>query len=69
MTVSNDPLFSNLSAEDANFTEPQEIESLCINCGENGITKLLLTRIPHYKAGLQRRLFEDIGGGLLMLDP
>jgi len=49
MTVSNDPLFSNLSAEDANSTEPQEIESLCINCGENGVTKLLLTRIPHYK--------------------
>lgn len=44
-----DPLFTNLSAEDANSTEPTEIESLCINCGENGVTKLLLTRIPHYK--------------------
>ena len=44
-----DPLFSNLSAEDSTYTEPTEIESLCINCGANGVTKLLLTRIPHYK--------------------
>ena len=49
MTVSTDPLFSNLSAEDANCSEPTEIESLCVNCQENGVTKLLLTRIPHYK--------------------
>jgi len=46
---SGDPLFSNLSAEDSTYTEPTEIESLCINCGANGVTKLLLTRIPHYK--------------------
>lgn len=26
-----------------------KIESLCFNCGENGITKLLLTKIPFYK--------------------
>ena len=31
-----DPLFSNLSAEDSTYTEPTEIESLCINCGANG---------------------------------
>lgn len=49
MTVSGEPLFSNLSAEDANCSEPTEIESLCVNCQENGETKLLLTRIPHYK--------------------
>lgn len=49
MTVSSDPLFSNLSAEEANCSEPTEIESLCVNCQENGETKLLLTRIPHYK--------------------
>ena len=49
MTVTGDPLFSNLSAEDSTYTEPTEIESLCINCGENGVTKLLLTKIPHYK--------------------
>ncbi len=44
-----DPLFSNLSVENSTYTQPTEIESLCINCGANGVTKLLLTRIPHYK--------------------
>ena len=46
--VSNDPVFSNLSADDIN-SEPTEIESMCMNCHENGVTKLLLTMIPHYK--------------------
>ncbi|XP_040568489.1 zinc finger protein ZPR1 [Lepeophtheirus salmonis] len=27
---------------------PTEIESMCPSCHENGLTKLLLTRIPHY---------------------
>lgn len=40
------PLYSDIGATE---TEPTEIESLCTNCGENGITRLLLTRIPHYK--------------------
>jgi len=26
-----------------------EIESLCMNCGENGITRLLLTKIPYFR--------------------
>ena len=26
-----------------------EVESLCMNCHENGTTKLLLTKIPHFK--------------------
>jgi len=46
--VSKDPVFSNLSADDIN-SEPTEIESMCMNCHENGVTKLLLTMIPHYK--------------------
>lgn len=33
----------------ANAEELQEIESLCMRCGENGITRLLLTRIPHFR--------------------
>ncbi|KAG7200099.1 hypothetical protein KM043_000545 [Ampulex compressa] len=35
----------------ANDSEPEttQIDSLCINCGKNGITRLLLTKIPHYK--------------------
>nr|CAG8434212.1 3387_t:CDS:2 [Entrophospora candida] len=28
---------------------PTEIESYCVKCGENGITKILLTKIPHWK--------------------
>jgi len=46
--VSTDPIFSNLSADDIN-SEPTEIESLCVACYKDGITKLLLTKIPHYK--------------------
>ncbi|CAN6485417.1 unnamed protein product [Victoria cruziana] len=26
-----------------------QIESLCMRCGENGITRILLTRIPHFR--------------------
>ncbi|XP_024878175.1 zinc finger protein ZPR1 [Temnothorax curvispinosus] len=42
------PIFCELSANDL---EPEitEIESLCMECGKNGITRLLLTKIPHYK--------------------
>jgi len=33
---------------DNNGASLHEIESLCMRCGENGITRLLLTRIPHF---------------------
>ncbi|KAG5336502.1 ZPR1 protein, partial [Acromyrmex charruanus] len=44
----NKPIFCELSVNDL---EPEitEIESLCVECGKNGITRLLLTKIPHYK--------------------
>nr|CAG4643983.1 EOG090X06TU [Lepidurus arcticus] len=42
------PVFSDLGADDEE-SEVTEIESLCLNCGENGVTRLLLTRIPFYK--------------------
>lgn len=44
----NQPLFRDLKADD---TDPEitEIESLCVQCGENGTTKLLFTKIPFYK--------------------
>ena len=29
--------------------QPTEVESLCVNCGKNGITTLLLAKIPHYR--------------------
>ncbi|KAF4794202.1 zinc finger protein [Turdus rufiventris] len=43
-----EPLFRPLSAEDGE-QQPAEIESLCMNCFRNGVTRLLLTRIPFFK--------------------
>ncbi|KAJ1794627.1 nucleolar zinc-finger protein [Coemansia sp. RSA 2399] len=40
-------LFEDLDADNISATE---IESLCMSCHSNGITKLLLTRIPHFKS-------------------
>jgi hypothetical protein len=37
--------FSDINAEQL----PTEMESLCMSCGENGTTRMLLTRIPHFK--------------------
>ncbi|CCK71127.1 zinc finger-containing protein ZPR1 KNAG_0G00710 [Huiozyma naganishii CBS 8797] len=36
-------------AEDAMGHPVQEIESLCMNCGEDGTTRLLLTSIPYFR--------------------
>jgi zinc finger protein len=41
------PAFTDLSADDDN--QLTEIGSLCMNCYEQGQTRLLLTRIPYYK--------------------
>ncbi|KAK9159614.1 hypothetical protein Syun_005955 [Stephania yunnanensis] len=40
-----------VSAADDDSAPPplHQIESLCMRCGENGITRLLLTRIPHFR--------------------
>jgi len=43
-----EPLYPALTADDET-SGPQEVESLCVNCEDNGITKIMLTRIPHYK--------------------
>nr|CAG4646285.1 EOG090X06TU [Macrothrix elegans] len=43
------PLFRDLQADDPD-PETTEISSMCMNCGEDGITRLLLTKIPFYKA-------------------
>nr|SVE76406.1 EOG090X06TU [Daphnia longispina] len=44
----NKPVFRDLQADDAD-PEITEISSLCFNCGEDGMTRLLLTKIPFYK--------------------
>ncbi|KAH7696162.1 Zpr1-PA, partial [Aphelenchoides avenae] len=41
-------VFKDLSADDLEQV-PMQIESLCMNCHKNGITKLMCTRIPFYK--------------------
>ncbi|KAM5132387.1 zinc finger protein ZPR1 [Mantella aurantiaca] len=41
-------VFRDISAEDEE-QQPAEIESLCMNCYENGVTRLLLTRVPFFK--------------------
>lgn len=47
--TSAQPLIKDFSADDEEL-EAMEIESLCVNCEENGITKLLLTKIPFFKS-------------------
>ncbi|KAG1260817.1 hypothetical protein G6F68_007145 [Rhizopus microsporus] len=40
----SEPIFVDLSD-----SKPTEIESLCMKCQENGITRILLSKIPHFK--------------------
>ncbi|CAF91254.1 unnamed protein product, partial [Tetraodon nigroviridis] len=44
--VRGENVFKDLSAED---WEPTEIESMCMNCHQDGTTRLLLTKIPFFK--------------------
>lgn len=41
-------LFRPINAEDEE-QQPTEIESLCMNCYRNGMTRLLLTKIPFFR--------------------
>ncbi|KAJ1968663.1 nucleolar zinc-finger protein, partial [Dispira parvispora] len=45
MAQEQEPLFVDLGDN----SQPTEIESLCMNCHENGTTRLLLTRVPHFR--------------------
>ncbi|RDA89046.1 hypothetical protein CP533_2360 [Ophiocordyceps camponoti-saundersi (nom. inval.)] len=40
---------SSLTLNDFMRRPVEEIESLCMNCGKNGVTKLLLTAIPYFR--------------------
>ncbi|KHN81309.1 Zinc finger protein ZPR1 -like protein [Toxocara canis] len=46
--VTDETIFRDLSAED-DEQRPVEVESLCMNCGENGTTRIMCTRIPFYR--------------------
>ncbi|KAF9419304.1 nucleolar zinc-finger protein [Podila epigama] len=39
------PLFQDIDGDQ----EVTEIESMCMNCHQNGTTRLLLTRVPHFR--------------------
>lgn len=41
-------VFHDINAEDED-SQPTEIESLCMNCFQNGTTRMLLTKIPFFK--------------------
>ncbi|XP_070759207.1 zinc finger protein ZPR1 [Enoplosus armatus] len=41
-------VFKEMSADDDDW-QPTEIESLCMNCFQNGMTRLLLTKVPFFK--------------------
>ncbi|XP_011406423.1 PREDICTED: zinc finger protein ZPR1-like isoform X2 [Amphimedon queenslandica] len=43
------PLFRPLSAANIEELETSELESLCLSCHENGVTRLLLTKIPMFR--------------------
>lgn len=47
-TEDNKPLFRDINADDAD-PEVTEIESLCVNCEEQGLTRLFLTKIPFFR--------------------
>ncbi|OMJ15544.1 Zinc finger protein zpr1 [Smittium culicis] len=43
--LDNDPLFKEID-EDVPVTV---VESMCMNCHENGTTRIMLTKVPHFK--------------------
>ncbi|EDV25665.1 expressed hypothetical protein [Trichoplax adhaerens] len=45
---SNKPLFRQIEPDD-DSPEISEIESLCMNCHENGTTRMMLTKIPMFR--------------------
>lgn len=46
--VRGESIFKDIGA-DADDFQPTEIESMCMNCHQNGMTRLLLTKIPFFK--------------------
>ena len=48
--TNSDTIFPNLQATvESDENAITEIESYCVNCGETGITRMLLTEIPFFK--------------------
>ena len=49
MTAKSGGAIDQIDKTEDTIEQPMEVESLCVNCGENGITTLLLAKIPHYR--------------------
>ncbi|KAI2801500.1 hypothetical protein RDWZM_008490 [Blomia tropicalis] len=48
--MANEPIFPNIQeAVETDENIVTEIDSYCVNCGETGITRMLLTEIPFFK--------------------
>ncbi|XP_074531066.1 zinc finger protein ZPR1 [Halichoeres trimaculatus] len=47
-SVRGGSIFKDIGTEDEDW-QPTEIESMCMNCHQNGMTRLLLTKIPFFK--------------------
>ncbi len=49
------PVFTDISSPktiDTDISEeqqPTEVESVCFSCGDNGVTRLLLVKVPHFR--------------------
>lgn len=43
--MATDPIFQNLAPDQ----EVVEIQSLCMQCHEQGMSRFLLTKVPHFK--------------------
>uniref|UniRef100_A0AAQ4PIW5 Zinc finger ZPR1-type domain-containing protein n=1 Tax=Gasterosteus aculeatus aculeatus TaxID=481459 RepID=A0AAQ4PIW5_GASAC len=46
--VRGENLFKEIGADGEDW-QPTELESMCMNCHLNGVTRLLLTKIPFFK--------------------
>ncbi|CAI4224783.1 unnamed protein product [Auanema sp. JU1783] len=49
MAGNSEDIFRSLNADDYEAA-PMEVESMCMSCEDNGITRLMCVRIPYYKA-------------------
>ena len=49
LTNTNNSSGTKISDDNEEIHQPTEVESLCVNCGVNGVTTLLLAKIPHYR--------------------
>jgi len=62
LTNKNNSNSSKIIDDNEEIHQPTEVESLCVNCGENGVTTLLLAKIPHYREVILSSFYCEICG-------